>query len=159
MKKFRNGNSGPYTAEYHALLGSTPWIMVRRLLSDAQSATSEGDGKPQLSEGDVATVFSQFGEVIDIRFVRHRKTGRFLGTAFVKFADFRSGILAADELNSDFEKGELFFLSASQEAASAPGSEKKGITVERCEEAVVPALHSSDVETYPQWLSRHHVAL
>ncbi|KAL7701903.1 RNA recognition motif(a.k.aRRM RBD or RNP domain) [Lotmaria passim] len=154
MKKFRSGNSGPYTAEYHALLGATPWIMVRRLLSHAQS---EDDGTPQLSEGDVATVFSQFGDVVDVRFVRHRKTGRFLGTAFVKFRDYRSGILASDELNSDFEKGELFFLSASQEVA-ASGSDAKGITVERCEEAVIPALYSADVETYPQWLSRHHVA-
>ncbi|KPI85991.1 hypothetical protein ABL78_4953 [Leptomonas seymouri] len=158
MKKFRNGNSGPYTAEYHALLGATPWIMVRRLLSHAPSGSPADDNTPQLSEGDIVTVFSQFGEVTDVRCVRHRRTGRFLGTAFVKYADYRSGILAADELNSDAEKGECFFLSASQEATT-PGADQRGITVERCEEAVIPTLYNAEAETYAQWLSRHRIAL
>lgn len=132
--------------------------MVRRLLSHPQSGSSDDDGVPQFSEGDIATVFSQFGEVIDVRFTRHRKTGRFLGTAFVKFSDYRSGILAADELNSDVEKGEIFCLSALQESATTQGAQK-GITVERCEEAVVPALYSEKAETYSHWLSRHNVHL
>ncbi|KAG5476379.1 hypothetical protein LSCM1_04081 [Leishmania martiniquensis] len=158
MKKFRSGNSGPYTSEYHALLGSAPWIIIRRLLSQPRIDTGEDRNIPQLSEGDLVTVFSQFGEVVDVRFVRHRKTGRFLGTAFVKFKDYRSAILAADELNSHYEKGENFFLSASLEG-SVPHSEQKGITVERCEEVVVPQVYDTDVETYAQWLSRHNVVL
>lgn len=158
MKKFRSGNSGPYTADYHALLGDTPWIVVRRLLSHPLSGLSEEDSTPQLSEGDVATVFSQFGEVVDVRFVRHRKSGRFLGTAFVKFKDYRSGVLAADELNSDFDKGEHFFLSAAQTSTPANG-EQKGITVERCEETVVPQMYNTEAETYTQWLARHSVTL
>ncbi|KAG5501830.1 hypothetical protein JKF63_04100 [Porcisia hertigi] len=156
MKKYRSGNSGPYTAEYHALLGSAPWIIVRRLLNQPLKEVVGDIGTPQLSEGDIATVFSQFGEVVDVRFARHRKTGRFLGTAFVKFRDYRSGILAADELNSHYEKGEHFFLSASQTSSISDG-EPKGISVERCEEVVVPPLNSTEVETYTQWLSRYNV--
>ncbi|KAG5476101.1 hypothetical protein LSCM4_05057 [Leishmania orientalis] len=158
MKKYRSGNSGPYTAEYHALLGSAPWIIIRRLLSQPRMDMGEDRNSPQLSEGDIVTVFSQFGEVVDVRFVRHRKTGRFLGTAFVKFKDYRSGILAADELNSNYEEGENFFLSASLEG-SVSNSDQKGITVERCEEVVVPQLYNTEMETYAQWLSRHNVAL
>ncbi|KAK7201194.1 RNA recognition motif (RRM, RBD, or RNP domain) [Novymonas esmeraldas] len=158
MKKYRSGNSGVYTPEYHALLGSAPWIIVRRLLSCPLRDLGDDDSSQQLSEGDIATVFSQFGEILDVRFVRHRKTGRFLGTAFVKFKDYRSGILAADGLNSDVDKGENFFLSASP-PSSAEGGVQKGISVERCEEAVVPQLCSAEVETYAAWLARHNISL
>ncbi|CAM39339.1 conserved hypothetical protein [Leishmania braziliensis MHOM/BR/75/M2904] len=158
MRKYRSGNSGPYTTEYHALLGNAQWIVIRRLLRPPLTDVSDDGSTPQLSEGDIVTVFSQFGEIVDVRFVRHRKTGRFLGTAFVKFKDYRSGILAADELNSNYEKGEHFVLSASQET-TASCSEQKGITVERCEEVVVPQLYNTEVETYAEWLCRHNVGL
>lgn len=168
FRKYRDGDSGPYTEEYHHLLGRTPWIVIRRLLrgtvpayegsvngslnsgsgpngrdgpsstsfpppvlssptpsssaatsllklspppQSAAASVSSPRAREELSEGDVATVFSQFGEVVDVRMVRHRKTGRPLGTAFVRFADFRSGIVAADEMNSHFEKGELICLT------------------------------------------------
>ncbi|CAG9576378.1 conserved hypothetical protein [Leishmania major strain Friedlin] len=158
MKKYRSGNSGPYTPDYHALLGSAPWIIIRRLLSQPPKDAGNDNSIPQISEGDIVTVFSQFGEIVDVRFVRHRKTGRFLGTAFVKFKDYRSGILAADELNSNYDKGEHFFLSESQEGSMSSG-EQKGITVERCEEVVVPQLYNDEVESYAQWLCRHNITL
>lgn len=158
FRKFKKGSSGgAYTDAYHRLVGSSPWIIVKRLLPprrylaavnaagggklsknenimnnnrntttstsgsssnkhhhnsdhNAQTANKSGGAATSpfhLSEGDLVTVFSQFGEVADIRFVRHRKTGRFLGTAYIKFVDFRSGIAAADEMNSDPENGEI----------------------------------------------------
>ncbi|GET89435.1 hypothetical protein, conserved [Leishmania tarentolae] len=158
MKKYRSGNSGPYTPEYHSLLGSAPWIIIRRLLTQPLKDVGDDGSTPQISEGDIVTVFSQFGEIVDVRFVRHRKTGRFLGTAFVKFKDYRSGILAADELNSNYDKGEHFFLQEPQEDSTS-SCERKGITVERCEDVVVPQLCNVEVETYTQWLCRHNIRL
>ncbi|EAN83575.1 hypothetical protein C3747_140g44 [Trypanosoma cruzi] len=140
IQRYKNGKSGAYTEEYHKLLGKSAWIVVRRLEhADAKSAVS-------LSEGDVATVFSQFGNVVDVRFLRHRRTGRFLGTAFVKFEDYRSAILAADEMNSNHESGKEVRLTA------AGGADVRGIEVERCDEAEVVAA-PDDGESYMAWIA------
>ncbi|RNF06868.1 putative RNA-binding protein [Trypanosoma rangeli] len=141
MQRHLNGKSGAYTEEYHRLLGRSTWIVVRHLdHADAKGAVI-------LSEGDVATVFSQFGDVVDVRFVRHRRTGRFLGTAFVRFADYRSAVLAADEMNSNHETGQEVRLTAAGALAG------RGIEVERCDEAEVVVL-PDDVESYPAWVAR-----
>lgn len=177
FRKYQKGNSGPFTEEYHNLLGTSPWIFVKRLLpplsasrsSQPPSALAPSPPSPHLSEGDVATVFSQFGEVKDVRFVRHRQTGRFLGTAFIEFRDFRSAIIAADEMNSNFETGELCIPypsdSISTTAESAPPSSSggnmnkgAGIIVERCHENEIPAPHSLTMKgrmtSYPQWVDQ-----
>ncbi|KAH9598671.1 RNA recognition motif domain [Trypanosoma melophagium] len=140
VQRYINGNSGAYTSSYHELLGKSPWIVVRHV----DHSSADGDNAVSLSEGDIATVFSQFGEVVDVRFVRHRRTGRFLGTAFVKFEDYRSGILAADEMNSHHETGKEVRLTAAA---------KRGIEVERCDAAEVVVLPDG-VESYATWLER-----
>lgn len=167
FRKYIKGRSGAFTPEYHQLLGKTPWIVVRRLLRsnppnmDRSSDTIEAQTtKPslpttssaahELSEGDIATVFSQFGDVVDVRFVRNRKTGKFLGTAFVKFADYRSGIAAADDMNSCFEDNDLVVLSISEDSTA----QAVGITVERCEEVEVPSRTDPSSESYPEWVRR-----
>eukprot|EP01063_Lacrimia_lanifica_P010845 TRINITY_DN175_c4_g1_i1.p1 TRINITY_DN175_c4_g1~~TRINITY_DN175_c4_g1_i1.p1 ORF type:complete len:267 (+),score=113.72 TRINITY_DN175_c4_g1_i1:48-848(+) len=53
----------------------------------------------RLSEGDIATVMSQFGDLVDVRIKRDRETGQSKGFAFIVYRDQRSTILAVDNFN------------------------------------------------------------
>ncbi|EPY29442.1 RNA-binding protein [Strigomonas culicis] len=145
--KYKNGTGGAYTPEFHKLMGTTPWIQVKRLLVKTPAAPGGTEDRSAPSEGDVVTVFSQFGEVVDIRFVRHRTTGKILGAAFIQFADYRSGIAASDAMNSDSANGEEIYLSSAYEGGP-------GVAVERCEEqeVVTQALPAED--GYARWVQR-----
>jgi RNA-binding motif X-linked protein 2 len=52
----------------------------------------------ELSEGDVITIFSQFGEPAYINLIRDKETGKSRGFAFLKYEDQRSTDLAVDNL-------------------------------------------------------------
>lgn len=52
-----------------------------------------------MNEGDLITVASQFGEVVDCRIARDKKTGKAKGFAWLAFEDQRSTVLAVDNLN------------------------------------------------------------
>jgi RNA-binding motif X-linked protein 2 len=52
----------------------------------------------ELSEGDVITIFSQFGEPTYINLIRDKETGKSRGFAFLKYEDQRSTDLAVDNL-------------------------------------------------------------
>lgn len=54
---------------------------------------------PDITEGDVICVMSQFGEIEDINLVREKGTNKSQGFAFVKYEDQRSTILAVDNFN------------------------------------------------------------
>ena len=53
----------------------------------------------KLTEGDLICIFSQFGEIEDIHLVREEATGKSLGFAFIKYEDWKSTILAVDNMN------------------------------------------------------------
>jgi RNA-binding motif X-linked protein 2 len=53
----------------------------------------------ELTEGDVLTVFSQYGEIVDINLVRDKETGKSKGFCFICYEDQRSTILAVDNFN------------------------------------------------------------
>ncbi|KIK53277.1 hypothetical protein GYMLUDRAFT_49453 [Collybiopsis luxurians FD-317 M1] len=53
----------------------------------------------ELTEGDVITIFSQYGEIMDINMPRDKDTGKPKGFAFLMYEDQRSTILAVDNLN------------------------------------------------------------
>lgn len=53
----------------------------------------------ELTEGDILTVFSQYGVPVDILLVRDKNTGESKGFAYLKYEDQRSTILAIDNLN------------------------------------------------------------
>lgn len=53
----------------------------------------------ELTEGDVITVFSQYGEIADIDMPREKATGKRRGFAFLMYEDQRSTVLAVDNLN------------------------------------------------------------
>ncbi|KAL3518070.1 hypothetical protein ACH5RR_020659 [Cinchona calisaya] len=52
-----------------------------------------------LTEGDLISVFAQYGEIVDINLVRDKGTGKSKGFAFIAYEDQRSTILAVDNLN------------------------------------------------------------
>jgi len=52
----------------------------------------------ELSEGDVITIFSQYGEPVFINLIRDKETGKSKGFAFLKYEDQRSCDLAVDNL-------------------------------------------------------------
>ena len=52
----------------------------------------------ELSEGDIITMFSQFGEPTHVHLVRDKETGKSKGFAFLKYEDQRSTDLAVDNL-------------------------------------------------------------
>ena len=140
--KDSSGMHGAYTSQYHDLFKRSPWIVAKHIPT-------------ALTEGDVATVFSQFGEVNDVRFVRHRSRGDFLGVAYVEFADVRSAALAADNMNSGPGGGgvsgkQVFILP---QPTPAQDAQHRGLFVDRCEPHEVPA-RPDDAETYAKWYSR-----
>ena len=51
-----------------------------------------------MSEGDIITIFSQFGEPVYINLIRDKETGKSKGFAFLKYEDQRSTDLAVDNL-------------------------------------------------------------
>jgi RNA-binding motif X-linked protein 2 len=52
-----------------------------------------------MTEGDVLTVFSQWGEIADVSLPRDKETGKTRGFGFLMFEDQRSTVLAVDNMN------------------------------------------------------------
>jgi RNA-binding motif protein, X-linked 2 len=52
-----------------------------------------------LTEGDIISVFSQYGEIANINLIRDKKTGKQKGFCFLCYEDQRSTVLAVDNLN------------------------------------------------------------
>ncbi|KAF1810889.1 hypothetical protein P152DRAFT_372475, partial [Eremomyces bilateralis CBS 781.70] len=52
----------------------------------------------EVSEGDIITIFSQYGEPVFINLVRDKETGKSKGFAFLKYEDQRSTDLAVDNM-------------------------------------------------------------
>ncbi|KAF2665480.1 hypothetical protein BT63DRAFT_377392, partial [Microthyrium microscopicum] len=60
-----------------------------------------------LSEGDIITIFSQYGEPVYLNLVRDKETGKSKGFAFLKYEDQRSCDLAVDNLGGASVQGRL----------------------------------------------------
>lgn len=52
-----------------------------------------------MNEGDIVTVFSQYGEVADCRLIRDKETGKSKGFAYLAYNDQKSTDIAVDNLN------------------------------------------------------------
>ncbi|KAJ3450313.1 RNA-binding motif protein x-linked [Anaeramoeba flamelloides] len=74
-------------ASWHEDFKTSPYIFI-------------GGLDERLTEGDIITVFSQYGTVIDTHLVKDKKTGKSKGYAFLAYEDQRSTILAVDNLNN-----------------------------------------------------------
>uniref|UniRef100_A0A182M6I1 RRM domain-containing protein n=1 Tax=Anopheles culicifacies TaxID=139723 RepID=A0A182M6I1_9DIPT len=71
---------------WHDQYKDSAWIFVGGLVYD-------------LTEGDVLSVFSQYGEIVNVNLVRDKATGKSKGFAFICYEDQRSTVLAVDNLN------------------------------------------------------------
>ena len=76
----------PYNASWHHEYRDSAYVFV-------------GGLSYRMNEGDLVTVFSQFGEIVDCRLVRDKKTGKSKGFAFLAYEDQKSTVLAVDNLN------------------------------------------------------------
>lgn len=77
---------GDRKTSWHDQYKNSAWIFIGGLPYD-------------LTEGDVITVFSQFGEVVNINLIRDKDTGKQKGYGFLCYEDQRSTILAVDNFN------------------------------------------------------------
>ena len=84
----------PPSASWHADYRDTAWIYVGGLL-------------PELTEGDVCIIFSQYGNPTHLNLIRDRETGKSKGFGFLKYEDQRSCDLAVDNLGGGEVLGRL----------------------------------------------------
>ncbi|GMT32466.1 hypothetical protein PFISCL1PPCAC_23763 [Pristionchus fissidentatus] len=80
------GIAGDLTKSWHQVYKDSAWIYIGGLPYD-------------LTEGDVISVFSQWGEVVNINLIRDAKTGKSKGFCFLCYQDQRSTVLAVDNFN------------------------------------------------------------
>ncbi|KAL4788632.1 hypothetical protein BJX76DRAFT_344760 [Aspergillus varians] len=85
LNKAELENAVPPEASWHADYRDTAYIYIGGLPFD-------------LSEGDIVTIFSQYGEPVHINLVRDKETGKSRGFAFLKYEDQRSTDLAVDNM-------------------------------------------------------------
>ncbi|PSK42500.1 U2 snRNP component ist3 [Elsinoe australis] len=79
-------NAVPSSASWHTDYRDTAYIYIGGIPLD-------------LSEGDVITIFSQYGEPVWIKLARDKDTGKSRGFAWLKYEDQRSCDLAVDNLS------------------------------------------------------------
>ncbi|GMG07607.1 unnamed protein product [Aspergillus oryzae] len=84
----------PPEASWHADYRDTAYIYIGGLPFD-------------LSEGDIVTIFSQYGEPVHVNLVRDKETGKSRGFAFLKYEDQRSTDLAVDNLGGSTVLGRI----------------------------------------------------
>ncbi|KAK2777155.1 hypothetical protein FQN52_006192 [Onygenales sp. PD_12] len=87
-------NAVPPEASWHADYRDTAYIYI-------------GSLPYELSEGDILTIFSQYGEPVHLNLVRDKETGKSKGFAFLKYEDQRSTDLAVDNLGGASVLGRL----------------------------------------------------
>eukprot|EP01083_Nonionella_stella_P276005 937593_1 len=74
------------SASWHTRYKNSAYIFVGNLHYD-------------LTEGDLITVFSQFGEIVDCNLIRDKETGDSKGFAFIAFENQKSTNIAIDNMN------------------------------------------------------------
>ncbi len=75
----------PIEHSWHSQYSSSAYIYI-------------GNLDPRLTEGDVITVFSQFGDIVDINMARDKDSGKSLGYCFLAFENQLSTVLAVDNM-------------------------------------------------------------
>lgn len=73
-------------SSWHDQYKGSAWIFVGGLPYD-------------LTEGDIISVFSQYGEIVNVNLIRDKSSGKSKGFCFICFEDQRSTVLTVDNLN------------------------------------------------------------
>ncbi|KAB5594620.1 Zinc finger CCCH domain-containing protein 25 [Ceratobasidium theobromae] len=85
------------------MIENSTWARAERRGTTSIKANSAyvfiGGLHNDMTEGDVITVFSQYGEVMDVNLPRDKTTGKQRGFGFLMYEDQRSTVLAVDNLN------------------------------------------------------------
>ncbi|POS82836.1 hypothetical protein EPUL_003141 [Erysiphe pulchra] len=86
----------------------------------------------ELSEGDIITIFSQYGEPTFLNLIRDKETGKSRGFAFLKYEDQRSTDLAVDNLGGAVILGKTLNVDHTryQKKDENPDKEDKNFTFE-----------------------------
>jgi RNA-binding motif X-linked protein 2 len=84
----------------------------------------------ELSEGDIITIFSQYGEPTYINLVRDKETGKSKGFAFLKYEDQRSTDLAVDNLGGATVMGRMLRVDHTKYKKRDDGEPDPGIDLE-----------------------------
>ena len=113
----------PLSASWHWGYRESSWVFV-------------GGLAPTLTEGDVLCVFSQWGEVEDVQLVRDPDSGASKGFAYLKYVDFRSTVLAVDNMNGATLLGGT--VRVDHKLGYAPPKAKKGSDAAAAAEAAGP---------------------
>ena len=113
-------NAVPPSASWHADYRDTAYIYVGGLPFD-------------VSEGDIVTVFSQFGTPTHVNLVRDKETGKSKGFAFLKYEDQRSCDLAVDNLGGAEVLGRVLRVDHTR-YKKREGEDEEAYRVERREE-------------------------
>ncbi|PPJ61300.1 hypothetical protein CBER1_05098 [Cercospora berteroae] len=87
----------------------------------------------ELSEGDILTIFSQYGNPVHINLVRDKDTGKSRGFCFLKYEDQRSCDLAVDNLSGAGVMGRM--ISVDHTRYKKKEGEVEGIGDEDVEDA------------------------
>ena len=85
-KELQLNYAGDLSKSWHSKYSSSAWIYIGSLPYD-------------LNEGDIITVFSQYGEIVNINLIRDKTTGKSRGFCYLCYADQRSTVLAVDNFN------------------------------------------------------------
>ena len=126
-------NAIPPSASWHVDYRDTAWIYVGGLPLD-------------LSEGDVVTIFSQFGNPTHLNMIRDKETGKTKGFGFLKYEDQRSCDLAVDNLGGADVLGRLLRVDHTR-YKRREGEDEDTYRIERMEaEANGAGKRASDTE-------------
>lgn len=113
-------------ASWHHDFRDTAWVYV-------------GGLSGELCEGDVLCVLSQFGEVEDLHLLRDGVTGESKGFAYLKYEDWRSTVLAVDNLNGARLLGNALRVSHTRyERPKKKKAEEDAMTEEDLRAAMAP---------------------
>eukprot|EP00028_Trichosphaerium_sp_Am-I-7-wt_P004020 CAMPEP_0168522082 /NCGR_PEP_ID=MMETSP0405-20121227/9083_1 /TAXON_ID=498012 /ORGANISM="Trichosphaerium sp, Strain Am-I-7 wt" /LENGTH=316 /DNA_ID=CAMNT_0008543511 /DNA_START=61 /DNA_END=1011 /DNA_ORIENTATION=- len=86
-KELEMGAAFGQGASWHNEYRNNPYIFV-------------GNLDYSLNEGDVKSIFEQYGKIVYMNFVRDKGTGKSRGICFLEYEDPRSAVLAVDNLNT-----------------------------------------------------------
>ena len=126
-------NAIPPSASWHVDYRDTAWIYVGGLPLD-------------LSEGDVVTIFSQFGNPTHLNMIRDKETGKTKGFGFLKYEDQRSCDLAVDNLGGADVLGRMLRVDHTR-YKRREGEDEETYRIERMEaEANGSGKRASDTE-------------
>ncbi|KAL3153366.1 hypothetical protein ABBQ38_011706 [Trebouxia sp. C0009 RCD-2024] len=130
----------PESASWHARYKHSAYVYAGGLPFD-------------LTEGDVLTVFAQYGELVDVHNVKDRDTGKYRGFSFLAYEDQRSTVLAVDNLNGATVGGRTVRVehvdNYKKKKAEVEGKEESE-SEEEHEETAAPELNAVAPAAAPQ---------